>query len=248
MIKTLLIDDEPLARSVVKEYLAEYPEFRIMQECRDGFEGIKAINEHQPEIIFLDIQMPKINGFEMLELIEEPPAVIFTTAYDEYAMRAFETSAVDYLLKPFSKERFNKAIHKWKSMQSNTSISPAAVALIENAAESPSQRQRVVVKTGGKIRIIPVQDIAFLEAADDFVKIHPLDGSSHLKNKTMQYFEKVLPEQQFVRVHRSYILNIHQITRIELVSKDNYVAILKSSAQIPLSRTGYGRLREVLGM
>lgn len=247
MIKTLLIDDEPLARSVIKEYLANHPDFEIMQECSDGFEGIKAINHHQPQIIFLDIQMPKINGFEMLELVEQPPSVIFATAYDEYAMRAFETNAVDYLLKPFSQERFDKAINKWKSSQ-GTNSNQAAAALLETAAESPSQSQRVVVKTGGKIRIISIHDIAFLEAADDFVKIMHIDGTSHLKNKTMQYFEKVLPPQQFVRVHRSYIVSVHQITRIELLSKDNYIAILKSNAQIPLSRAGYGRLKEVLGM
>jgi two-component system LytT family response regulator len=245
MIKTLLIDDEPLARSVIKEYLANHPDFEIMEECNDGFAGIKAINQHQPQIIFLDIQMPKINGFEMLELVEQPPSVIFATAYDEFAMRAFESNAIDYLLKPFSQERFDKAIQKWKATQGNA---VGQAALLETAAESPAQSQRVVVKTGGKIRIISIHDIAYLEAADDFVKILHIDGSAHLKNKTMQYFEKVLPQQQFVRVHRSYIVSVNQITRIELLSKDNYIAILKSNAQIPLSRAGYGRLKEVLGM
>ena len=244
-MKIIIVDDEPLARSIVREYLQKYPELEIVHECSDGFEGVKAIQQHQPDLIFLDIQMPKINGFEMLELLDERPAVIFTTAFDEYAIRAFEAHAIDYLLKPFNQERFDKAIQKWRDQaggaQKNTN------ELLETASQSPSQSQRVVVKTGSKIKIIPAQDIFFLEAADDYVKVHTQEGS-FLKNKTMNHFEKTLDPQQFVRSHRSYIVNVQQITRIDPYEKDNHIAILKSGGRVPVSRNGYAKLRTVLGL
>ena len=245
MSKIITIDDEPLARSIVKEYLQKYPELEVVQECNDGFEGFKAIQQHHPDLIFLDIQMPKINGFEMLELLDQAPAVIFTTAFDEYAIKAFEAHAIDYLLKPFSQERFDKAIQKWKeqkvSSQKNTED------LLETASYSPAQSQRIVVKTGSKIKIIPGHDVFYLEAADDYVKVHTQEGN-FLKNKTMSHFEKTLDPQQFVRSHRSYIINIQQITRIDPYEKDNHVAILKSGAKVPVSRNGYVKLRTVLGL
>jgi two-component system LytT family response regulator len=244
MNKVIVIDDEPLARSVVKEYLQAYPDLQIVQECNDGFEGLKAIQQHQPDLIFLDIQMPKINGFEMLELIDQPPAVIFTTAFDEYAIKAFEAHAVDYLLKPFNKERFDKAIQKWKE-QAGTQKAPTD--LLDTASHSPAQSQRIVVKIGSKIKIIPIHEVYFLEAADDYVKVHTQDGN-FLKNKTMNHFEKTLDAQQFVRSHRSYIVNVQQITRIDPYEKDNHVAILKSGAKVPVSRNGYAKLRMVLGL
>lgn len=245
MSKIITIDDEPLARSIVKEYLQKYPELEIVEECNDGFEGFKAIQQHQPDLIFLDIQMPKINGFEMLELLDQAPAVIFTTAFDEYAIKAFEAHAVDYLLKPFSQDRFDKAIQKWK--EQNVGSQKNTEELLETASYSPSQSQRIVVKTGSKIKIIPVQDVFYLEAADDYVKVHTHEGS-FLKNKTMSHFEKTLDPQQFVRSHRSYIVNIQQITRIDPYEKDNHVAILKSGTKVPVSRNGYVKLRTVLGL
>jgi two-component system LytT family response regulator len=245
MRRVILIDDEPLARSIVREYLQQHPQLEIIQECSDGFEGLKAIQQHQPELVFLDIQMPKITGFEMLELIESPPAVIFTTAFDEYAIKAFEAHAIDYLLKPFSQERFDKAIQKWAEQQPDTS--KATQELLGSASFSPAQNQRVVVKNGSKIKIIPVQDIWYLEAADDFVKIHTAEGY-FLKNKTMHYFDEVLDAQQFVRCHRSYIVNIQQITRIDPYEKDNHIAILRSGGRVPVSRNGYGKMKEVLGL
>ncbi|MDB5229952.1 MAG: two component transcriptional regulator, LytTR family [Chitinophagaceae bacterium] len=246
MIKAILIDDEPLARSIVKEYLQGHPDITIMQECNDGFEGIKAIMQHQPDLIFLDIQMPKINGFEMLELVEQPPAVIFTTAFDEYAIRAFETHAVDYLLKPFSKDRFDKAIEKWKGQQ-QPAAQKQTTEFLNAVTDIPFQSERVVVKIAGKIRIIPVQDIFYIEAADDYVKLHTKDGA-FLKNKTMSFFENSLDAQQFVRVHRSYILNVIQITRIDPYEKESHVAVLKTGVQVPVSKAGYSKLREVLGL
>lgn len=244
--KVILIDDEPLARGIVKEYLQAHPQLQIVAECGDGFEGVKAIQQWQPDLIFLDIQMPKINGFEMLELIEQPPSVIFTTAFDEYAIRAFEAHAVDYLLKPFNQERFDRALTKWAEsprMQQETETRD----LLETAAQSPVQNNRIVVKNGSKIKIIPVHDVFYLEAADDYVKIHTAEGY-FLKNKTMAYFEQLLDGHQFVRAHRSYIINIQQITRIDPYEKDSHVAVLRTGAKIPVSRGGYGKLKQVLGL
>jgi len=244
-MKAILIDDEPLARIMVKEYLQNYPDIEVVQECNDGFEGVKAIQQHQPDLIFLDIQMPKINGFEMLELIENPPAVIFTTAFEEYAIKAFETHAVDYLLKPFSKERFDKAIQKL--LQQKKSSAEKTEAVLETAAQSPIQSNRVVLKDGGKIKIIPIAHIQYLEAADDYVKIHTAEGA-FLKKKTMSFFEESLPSQQFLRVHRSYIVNTQLITRIDPYEKDSHLVLLSTGARLPVSKAGYAKMKEVLGI
>ena len=166
MSKIIIVDDEPLARSIVKEYLQKHPQLQLMAECGDGFEGVKAIQQHQPDLIFLDIQMPKINGFEMLELLDNTPAVIFTTAFDEYAIKAFEAHAIDYLLKPFDQQRFDKALLKWQEKKETTSEKNTQ-GLLETASQSPSQSQRIVIKDGSKIKIIPVHDVMYLEAADD---------------------------------------------------------------------------------
>ena len=245
-MKIIIIDDETLARSIVKEYLQRHPQLELVAECGDGFEGLKAIQQHQPELVFLDIQMPKINGFEMLELLEQPPAVIFTTAFDEFAIKAFEAHAIDYLLKPFNQERFDKAIAKWLEQKSKPSEAKTE-ELLQTASQSPSQSSRIVVKNGSKIKIIPVHDIFYLEAADDYVKIHTQEGY-FLKNKTMNHFEHVLDKQQFVRSHRSYIVNVQQITRIDPYEKDNHIAILRTGAKVPVSRGGYGKLKSVLGL
>lgn len=177
MIKALLIDDEPLARMIIKEYLQNHLQIEIVQECNDGFEGVKAIIQHLPDLIFLDIQMPRINGFEMLELIEQPPAVIFTTAFDEYAIKAFESHTVDYLLKPFSRERFDKAVQKFMDQRNMAVGNTSTQSLLETASQSPQQNQRIVIKTGGKIKIIPIDEVHYLEAADDYVKVHTKEGS-----------------------------------------------------------------------
>lgn len=244
--KVLIIDDEPLARSIVKECMEQHPQLQLMEECSNGFEGVKAIQQHQPDLIFLDIQMPKITGFEMLELIEEPPHVIFTTAFDEYAMQAFEANAVDYLLKPFSQQRFDKAISKWMELNKDETKTPTE-HLLKEAAKHPMQNERVVVKTGTKIKIIPVHEIHYLEAADDYVKIYTTEGS-FLKKQTMGYFEEVLSTSLFVRTHRSYMVNMQQITRIDPYEKENHVAVLRSGVKIPVSRAGYPKLKAVLGL
>jgi two-component system LytT family response regulator len=243
MIKAVIIDDEPLARSIVLEYLQSYPEIEVIEECNDGFEGVKAIGQHKPDLIFLDIQMPRINGFEMLELIEEPPDVIFTTAFDEYAIKAFEAHAVDYLLKPFSKDRFDKALRKWLQHRGTTAASFAAPQSIHQ----PEERNRIVVKEGSNIRIIPLSEVLYLEAYDDYVKIFT-QKEMFLKKKTMNFFEQLLDPSQFVRVHRSYILQLSQITRIEPLEKDSHVALLKTGIRIPLSKSGYIKLKSSLGL
>ncbi|MBL7847706.1 MAG: response regulator [Cyclobacteriaceae bacterium] len=244
MTRTILIDDEPLARTLVREYLQSHPTFEVIAECGDGFEGVKAIAQHKPDLIFLDIQMPKINGFEMLELLESPPGVIFTTAFDEYAMQAFERHAIDYLLKPFSKDRFDKAIAKWKSQGQKQNEHTAELL---NSISQPEERTRIVVKKGSNLVILPVQTVFYIEAFDDYVKVHTKDGF-FLKKKTMAHYEKVLDPAQFIRVHRSYLLNLQELTRIEPLTKDSHVALLKSGVRVPLSEAGFAKLRGVLGI
>jgi two-component system LytT family response regulator len=243
MNTVIIIDDEPLARAIVKEYLKDHEDFEVIAECNDGFEGIKKISELKPDLIFLDVQMPKINGFEMLELIPDAPSVIFTTAFDEYALKAFDTSAVDYLLKPFPKDRFDTALSKWKKAEKSTSV--GSLSEIEN--KQPDEHLRIVIKDGSEIKIIPTTDIHYFEAYDDYVKVYTKD-KYHLKKKTMNYFEKALNPNQFVRIHRSYIININELTKIESFEKNSYVAILKSGKRVPISRTAYGPLKESLGI
>ncbi|MBL7918788.1 MAG: response regulator transcription factor [Bacteroidia bacterium] len=257
MTKVILIDDEPLARQIVKEYLAAFKEIEIVAECGDGFEAVKAIQQYNPALIFLDIQMPKINGFETLELIEKKPAVIFTTAFDEYALKAFEQNAVDYLLKPFNEERFQKAVKKYLDFASplekgagtiDNSTANEKIEQLESVSKKHTEEaHRVVVKNGTSILILPTTQIIYIEAYDDYVKIFN-NETFYLKKKTMSYYEEVLDPSQFVRVHRSFILNLNYLTKIEAVDKNNNLALLKNGSKIPLSRTGYSKLKEILNI
>ncbi len=244
MKRVILIDDEPLARSVIKEYLQDYPEISVVAECSNGFEGVKAIQEHKPDLIFLDIQMPKINGFEMLEVLDNPPAVIFTTAYDEYALRAFEANALDYLLKPFTRERFAQALNKWKTSHDQTGSDTREV--LANMTQ-PEERNRIIVRFNGEIRIIPSAEVYYFEAFDDYVKIFTKDDY-FLKKKTLSHFEEVLDPARFMRVHRSFLLNLDHLTKIEPYEKNGHIALLKNGRTVPLSRNGYSRVRELLGL
>ncbi|SEK97579.1 LytR/AlgR family response regulator transcription factor [Parapedobacter koreensis] len=247
MIKAVLVDDEPLARSMVAEYLESYPQVDVVAECNDGFEGAKAIMQYQPDIVFLDIQMPKINGFEMLEIIDKQPAVIFTTAFDEYAIRAFEQHAVDYLLKPITKARFDQAMTKFLDARQAETGKENTRKLLDNAAHTSGKLERVVVKTGTKIKIIPVSSIVCLEADDDYVKIHTDEGT-FLKNKTMASFEEQLDPLHFVRIHRSFIVKVDHIARLEPHEKDGHIAVLSNGKSVNVSKTGYARLKQLLGM
>lgn len=241
MIRVAIIDDEPLAREIVKKYVTQDPELELVGEASDGFEALKLISATNPDLLFLDIQMPKITGFELLELITEKPGVIFCTAYDEYALQAFDANALDYLLKPFQQERFHTAVSKFKNNRQQ------AVQQIQDLPPLLNEQNRIVIKDGTEIKIIPVENVDYLEAYDDYVKIY--QGSKYtLKKQTMNYFEKSLPSNQFVRIHRSYIVNIAQLTKIESYEKNSYVAILRSGARIPISRNSYAGLKQLLGL
>jgi len=243
MIRTLIIDDEPLAIELVREYLSSYPTFEIVATCQNGFEGIKAIQEHQPDLIFLDVQMPKITGFEMLELLDDPPAVIFTTAYDEYALKAFEAHALDYLLKPFSKERFAKALSKYQKQGGGNEQSE----IIRGVKDLGGLAQRVVLRVKNEIKIIPFHDIRYLEANDDYVNIYTHEGR-FLKNKTLSSFEALLDPASFIRIHRSYIVRVNGITKIEPYEKGSHVLQLKTGEILPISKSRFTRLRAALGV
>jgi two-component system, LytTR family, response regulator len=244
-IRVLIIDDESLARELVKKYLSDNPGIEILGECENGFDALKAIQELKPDLIFLDIQMPRIDGFELLEVLDHRPEIIFTTAFDQYAIKAFELNAVDYLLKPFSKARLEQALEKARKRLSENET-PSQLS-IENLRLHLDQKQkildRVITRMGSKITVIPVEKIWYIESADDYVMIYSELGN-HLKEKTMKYFEEHLPREQFIRIHRSYIVNLSQVVSLELYSKDSYIAIMKSGAKLKVSSEGYRRLRE----
>jgi two-component system LytT family response regulator len=244
MYKVILIDDEPLARQLIRSYLAAYPDMIVVAECGDGFEGFKAIQEHKPDLVFLDIQMPRLNGFEMLELIDNRPSVIFTTAFDEYALKAFEAHAMDYLLKPVVKDRFAKAIEKWKNIVPSKAAPDLSPILENNVYEG--YQHRIVVKDNGLIRIIPANEIHYLEADDDYVRI-VTKGGTYLKKSTLAHLEQTLDPQQFVRVHRSYLIPVSQLLRIEPYEKESHIALLQCGAKVTVSKTGMSKLKALLG-
>ncbi len=246
-IKVLIIDDEPPARELVRHYLTSFHGIEIAAECENGFEALRAINEMKPDLIFLDIQMPKITGFELLELLQEPPQIIFTTAYDEFAIRAFEKNAVDYLLKPFSAARFQQAVEKARlRITGNQQAATPAVSNLKNQLEAvDGELDRVVARIGSRIVVIPVDSIHYIESQDDYVMIYSAQGN-HLKEKTMKYFEAHLPKSSFIRIHRSHIVNISQIVSVDLYGKDTHMVILKCGAKLKASAEGYKRLRELL--
>lgn len=249
MKKVVIIDDEPLARAIIREYIRDKgADVTVVAECDDGFEGVKAVLLHKPDLIFLDVQMPRISGFEMLEVLEHVPDVIFATAFDEYAIRAFERNAVDYLLKPFSKERFDQAFEKWKQRTGKPSAQPNSNILPKLSDEPGVQvANRIVVRNNNQISIIPATDVVYIEAFDDYVKIFT-NTTFHLKKKTMSFYERTLDPAVFFRAHRSFIINLNFLTRIETMEKNSYVALLKSGKRIPLSRSAYSDLKIRLGL
>ena len=243
--KALIIDDEVPARSLVLQYLKEYSQIEVVGECANGFEAMKMIRELTPHLIFLDIQMPKVNGLELLEVLEEAPEVIFTTAYDDYAIKAFELNAVDYLLKPFSKERFDVAVNK--VLEKLAAGLPDKGVEIRKIRESSTELlSRIVVKKGSSMSVIPLSEILFLEAQEDYVMIHSTQGR-FMKNQTMSYYESHLPSKEFIRIHRSYIANAAKITKLEPYDKDAYLAVIPPNHKLRISRSGYKNLREQLG-
>jgi two-component system LytT family response regulator len=241
--KVIVIDDEPLARALIIKLLQAHNEFEVVDECPDGFEAFKSIQKHQPDLIFLDIQMPRINGFELLEMLDEAPAVIFTTAFDDYAMKAFENFAVDYLLKPITRERFDKAIQK--SLQQAVGAAKEAVNSLLNEQVYEGYQNRIVVKDKGNIKIIPAKDILYVEANDDYVKIYTSEGF-FMKKNTLSNLEKSFDPNVFVRVHRSYLMPVSQLLSIEPYEKNSHVAILHCEKKLPISQSGMVRLKQLL--
>jgi two-component system LytT family response regulator len=244
MYKVIIIDDEPLARQLVRALLQPHKEIEVIAECADGFEGFKAVQELKPDLIFLDVQMPRFNGFEMLELLDNPPSVIFTTAFDEYALKAFETHAIDYILKPVTKERFDKAVNKWLATAGEKKGALASPVVDTQVYEG--YQHRIVVKDNGSIKIIPAQDIYYIEASDDYIKIFTKDGS-YLKKSTLSHIEQTLDPQQFVRVHRSFFVPVSQLSKIEPYEKESHIALLHCGAKVLVSKSGMAKLKTLLG-
>ena len=246
-LTAIVIDDENLARQIVKKYLEDYDYIELTAVCTNGFEGIKKINALRPDLVFLDIQMPKISGFEMLELIEEPPVIIFTTAYDQFAIKAFEVNAADYLLKPFSKERFDEAIEKAKLFLRDKSKQINQIKkLISHNDEKKEYLERIIVKDGSNINLIPVEEIKYIEAQDDYVMIHSGMGK-FLKQKTMKFMEVHLNPKDFVRIHRSYISAVKEIEKLEQLGRDSFILKLKDHIKpLPVSRSGYENLKKII--
>jgi len=243
-IRAVIVDDEELARSLLREYVESSAGIEIAAECSNGFEAVKAISEHKPDLVFLDVQMPKLDGFEVLQLIGSDVAVIFVTAFDQYAMKAFDAHAVDYLLKPFSLERFEKALERAR-LRLGERLPPAAE--LATAARAPQQHlQRIVVKDGTRVHIIPVDRLDYAEAQDDYVELHS-QGKTYLKQQTISSLEAALDPERFVRIHRSVILNLERVAKIEPYAKDSRVAVLSDGTQLPVSRAGYDRLKALLG-
>lgn len=240
-MKVILIDDEPLARNILKKYCSQIPEIEIVGECENGFEAVKMIEELQPDLIFLDVQMPKLNGFEVLELLNFQPKIVFTTAFDEYAVKAFEANATDYLLKPFLFDRFEKAFEKVKNVPKTSQLKSN-----EGLFVHPDEKQRIVIKDGEKITIIPLEDLIYLEAYDDYVKLYT-QKERFVKKQTMAFYEKTLPSSQFVRIHRSSIIAIDRIQSIENMEQGRYQVVLTNQVRLPISRSAFPALKERLG-
>ena len=242
-IDALIVDDEELARQVLRELLQLHPEIQIVAECANGFEAVKAVVAHKPALMFLDVQMPKLSGFDVLELIEEDVAVIFVTAYDQYAMKAFEVHAVDYLLKPIGRERFEAALERAKKRIGEKM--PPAQDLVAAARPPQQYLERLVVRDGTRVTLISAAKLDYVEAQDDYVAL-ATQGAKHLKQQTIASVEAGLDPARFVRIHRSYIVNFERVVRIEPYGKDSRLAILVDGTRLPVSRTGYARLKSLL--
>lgn len=245
-LRVLIIDDEEPARMLIREYLQIFSNIDIIGEATNGFEGVQIINDQQPDLIFLDIQMPKLTGFEMLELIDPKPHIIFSTAFDQFAIKAFEMSAIDYLLKPYSKDRFQQAVNKvLKKAKRHVQIVETKQQILSSLENTSELLSRIALRIGNKIKVIPIDEISHLESDDDYVKIH-VGEVVFLKEKTMKYFESHLNSEQFVRIHRSFILNVNFLDRLERYEKDSYVALLKDQSRLKVSAAGYKLLKKVL--
>jgi two-component system LytT family response regulator len=244
-LRVIMVDDEGPARRLLREYLDGTPGVSIVAECGNGFEAVKAVAEHEPDLMLLDIQMPKLDGFEVVELLERELPIIFITAHDEHALRAFEVHAVDYLLKPYSAERLGEAIERARDRIGRGDALPPLDELVSDARPDGGDLERILVRDGSDVRVIPVEKVDYIEARDDAVEIH-VGGAAHHKAQRMTTLEERLDPKRFIRVHRSFILNIDRLRSIELYAKDSRIAILADGTKVPVSRSGYSRLRELL--
>jgi len=242
-LRALIVDDEELARRLVREYLRSHPDIEVIGECDNGLEAAKAIGAQNPDLVFLDIQMPKLTGLEVLELTGRRSGVIFTTAYDQYALKAFDHHAVDYLLKPFSQERFDEALAQARKLAAAPAA--AAAALDSLVADGGEKLERILIRDREQVHVIPVDKIDCIEAQDDYVGIHT-EGRTFLKRQKISELEAKLDARTFVRVHRSFIVNIAQLQAIEQHGKDGHAARLRSGKRIPISRAGYERVRTMI--
>jgi two-component system LytT family response regulator len=244
-LRIVIADDEDLARSLVREFLKDSLDLEIVAECRNGFEAVKAVTELKPDLLLLDIQMPRLDGFEVLELIERETNVIFITAYDQYAIRAFDVHAIDYLLKPFSAERLSEALDRAKKKIDRGE--PTTTAALAAEARPPGTRaDRILIRDGGDVHVVPMAKIDYIEAQDDYVCFRA-EGKRYLKQQTLGDVEAALDPARFVRIHRSYILNVDRLAKLELYAKDSHAAILRDGTRLPVSRSGYSRLNTMIG-
>ncbi|HEX2921087.1 MAG TPA: LytTR family transcriptional regulator DNA-binding domain-containing protein [Bacteroidales bacterium] len=245
-IRAIIIDDETPARDIIRHYLSEFNDIEIVAECSDGFDGLKTISKMKPDLVFLDIQMPRLTGIELAEVMTEKPQIIFITAYDQYAIKAFELNAADYLMKPFPKVRFKEAVKKAiDKIKAGDAVRPANEVLAK-LPESADPINRFVVRKGNAINLIPVDRVKYIEAQDDYVMIYHSEGKA-MKQETMKSCEDKLPPKNFVRIHRSYIVNVAEIKKLEPYGKENHVAILNTGEKLPVSRNGYKHLKDELG-
>ena len=245
-MRVIIVDDEDLARGLVREFLGAHADIEIVAECANGFDAVKAITELDPDLVFLDIQMPKLNGFEVVELAGRKTKYIFITAYDQYALKAFEVHAVDYLLKPFSQQRFNEAVaHARTSVGAAAGAGAGIDAVLSETVARNTPLARVLIRDGARVHVIGVDKIDFIEAQDDYVQIHS-EGKGYLKNQRLAELESQLDAGAFVRIHRSYILNIGCISRIEQ-GKDSHSAILTDGTRLPVSRSGLQKVKSLIG-
>jgi two-component system LytT family response regulator len=244
-LRALVVDDEEPARRLLAEYLAASPGWELAGECANGFEAVKTAAHARPDLVLLDVQMPKLDGFEVLELLgEDAPAVVFVTAHDEHALRAFDVHAVDYLLKPVSAERFAVALER-AAARLRAGERPPAGALLASSRPPGGYLERIAVRQEGQVEVVPVERLDFVEARDDSVRL--VAGERKLmKQTTLQQLEAQLDPRRFVRIHRSFLLNIERLARVDLYAKDSRVALLRDGTKLPVSRAGYDRLRVLL--
>jgi two-component system LytT family response regulator len=243
-IRAVIIEDEELARQLLRELLRRHPEVEVVGECANGFDAVKMVPELKPDLLFLDIQMPKLDGFEVLELVGNEMAVIFVTAYDQHALRAFEVHAVDYLLKPVVPERFEAALDRAKERLRKKTL-PVPAELAATARKPGEYAERVVVKDGTRVQIIPIAKLDFAEAQDDYISLAS-QGKKYLKQQTISSLEASLNPRNFLRIHRSYLVNVERVSKLEPYTKDSHIVILNDGTRLPVSRSGYGRLRALL--